>query len=103
MRARVEKGDVLGWTKSYTKTHLDTILVIAHQLLCQKWMQILFRESTQPLVLYWTYKARDWKLPQTMKILSSVDDAEYSFMQMTMEFNTLVQSRCSNCFVCMEL
>ena len=72
-------------------------------IIVAKWMHMLFRESPHPLVLYWTYKARDWNLPQNMKIPFSVDDVEYRFTQMTMDFNTLVQSLCSKCFVCMEL
>ena len=59
------------------KRHLDTIMVISYQLLCQKWMHILFREYPQHPVLYCMYKAWYWNLTQTMKTPSSVDDAEY--------------------------
>ena len=87
----------------YTNSHLDIIKIIAHQLLWQKWIQMLFRESPQPLVLYWIYKARYWNFPHTMKIPSSDDNLEYCFTKMMMQFNKLVQSLRSKCFVYMEL
>ena len=63
----------------HTKSHLHTIMIIAHQLMCQKWMRMLFREYPQPPVLYWTHKSQCWNLPHTIKIPSLVDDVEYLF------------------------
>ena len=58
-------------------------------IILEKRIQILFWEYTQPLVLYWLYKARYCNLPHTIKIPSLVDDGEYRFTLMMMDFNAL--------------